>query len=652
MSYLKFDKTQLVNLEYSLKREILRSNRAGSFSSTTIIGCNTRKYHGLLICPIEEIDGEKHVLLSCLDLTVIQHDAEFNLGIHKYPDDVYYPAGHKYVRDFEIETVGLTRFRVGGVIITRESVLISKEEQIIFKYTLEDAHSPTMLRFRPFLAFRNIHNLNKANMYVNSKVETIPNGIKTRIYNGYPALNIQFSSKPEFIAAPDWHYNVEYSEEQARGYDYSEDLFVPGYFEVPIQKGESIYISASLKENVPSGLSKKYAKEIVERLPRDSFKNCLINAANQFIVKRDKKTEIIAGFPWFGAWGRDTFIALPGLTLHIGDEKTFKAVVDTMVARMKDGLFPNMGNDSNPAFNSVDAPLWFFWSLQQYTREHGKHHDIWERYSKPMKAILEAYRSGSSFNIKMHENGLIWAGQHGHALTWMDAVVFGKPVTPRIGFDVEINALWYNAIKYCLELAKIAKDSKFIGDWKNYPLLIEDSFTKMFWSEEKKYLADCVDGDKKDWSVRPNQIIAASLDYSPISDEIKRAVIEVVKNELLTPRGLRTLSPKDPSYEPLYEGDQATRDKAYHNGTVWPWLLQPFCIAYNKIYKKSSVAFLKQIYLGFEPTMTEYGIGSIAEIYEGNPPHQPRGAISQAWSVAALLTIGKLIEDQEGVFPD
>lgn len=649
MSYLKFDKSQLVNLEYSLKKEILRSNRSGSYSSTTIVGCNTRKYHGLLVCPIDEIDGEKHVMLSNLDLTVIQHDSEFNLGIHKFPGGIYHPKGHKYVRDFEIEKVAMMRYRVGGVIIVREFILVGNEEQTIFKFTLEEANSPTILRFKPFLAFRNIHSLSKANMYVNSKVEKAPNGIKTRIYNGYPALHIQFSKKAEFIHAPDWHYNIEYIEEQLRGYDYSEDLFVPGYFELPIKKGESIYISASLKENTPSSIAKKYTKEVNLRNPRNNFKDCLINAAQQFIVRRNKKTEIIAGFPWFGSWGRDTFISLPGLTLAINDDKTFRAVLDTILNRMENGLFPNMGTHTNPAFNSVDAPLWFFWSLQQFAKFSSKPLEIWERYSKPMKAILNAYRNGVSYNIKMHDNGLIWAGENGIALTWMDAVVEGKPVTPRIGYDVEINALWYNAIQFSLELARIAKDSKFIGQWKNIPLLVENSFVEMFWDENKGYLADYIDLTQKDWSIRPNQIIAVALDYSPVSDDIKRSVIEVVKNDLLTPRGLRTLSPKDPRYEGIYEGNQTMRDRAYHQGTAWPWLLEPFCRAYLKIYKNSGLPLIKQIYHGFEPVMVEYGIGSISEIYDGNPPHYARGAISQAWSVAALLQIGKMIEEMEKI---
>ncbi len=647
MSYLKFDKNKLVNLDYSLKKEKIRSNRAGSYSSSTIIGCNTRKYHGLLVSPIEEIDGEKHVLLSTLDVTVVQHDAEFNLGIHKYPENTYHPKGFKYIRELEFDKIPLTRYRVGGVLLTHENILVSKEEQLIVKFTLEDANSPTTLKIKPFLAFRNHHALSKANMWVNTKIENVTNGIKTRMYSGYPALYMQMSKKCEFVTAPDWHYNIEYAEEQARGYDFQEDLWVPGYFEVPIKKGESIYLSISLKESTQANIAKRYTSELDERIARNDYKNCLYTAAQQFIVKTDKKTEIIAGFPWFGAWGRDTFISLPGLTLAIDDIKTFKAVTDTMVGRMKNGLFPNMGNDNNPAFNSVDAPLWFFWALQQYIHTTGNADEVWEKYGKAMKGILEAFRKGDDFNIRMLENGLLYAGEKGKALTWMDAVVFGKPVTPRMGCPVEINALWYNAICFTLELAQKAKDSKFVNQWKEIPAKIDSIFLETYWDEEKGYLADYVLLDFKDWSVRPNQIIATSLDYSPLPNDVKKQVVDTVEKVLLTPRGLRTLSPNDENYCGIYEGDQPTRDRAYHQGTVWPWLLEPFCRSYLKLHKKSGISLVTKIYNGFEETLTEYGIGTIAEIYDGDPPHSPKGAISQAWSVAALLQISKMLEEYE-----
>jgi predicted glycogen debranching enzyme len=643
MGYLKFDKNQLVNLSYSLGKEILRTNRAGAFACSTIVGCNTRKYHGLLIAPVEEMEG-KYVFLSALDVTVIQHDAEFNLGIHKYPNDKYFPKGHKYIVDYNVDNVSSVTYRVGGVILVREFILSSDNDQIIMKYTLVDAHSDTLLRFRPFLAFRNMHQLSHANMDANTRVDAVPNGVKSRMYAGFPSLYMQFSKKNEFVPVPDWYYNVEYVEEKLRGYDCNEDLFVPGYFEMPIKKGESIYFSASLSEATPSGLSRKFLAEIDKRVSRSSYKNCLINAAQQFIEKRGKKTYIVAGFPWFDSWGRDTFISLPGLTLALGDEKTFKAVIDTQISRLKDGLFPNVGTESGPAFNSVDAPLWFFWSLQQYVKHTGKTTEVWEKYSKAMKSILCTYRDGGAFNIHKLDNGLIWAGEKGKALTWMDAVVEGKPVTPRFGMPVEINALWYNAVCFALSLAKESGDDKFILEWSELPDLIKESFIAHFWDEQKQYLADYIGENGADWTVRPNQIIAAALEFSPLTNPMKKAIIDVVNSELLTPKGLRTLSPKHPLYRGTYEGDQLSRDNAYHQGTVWPWLSQFYAAACLSLFKKTAYSTLKELYYNFEPDMHEYGIGTVAEIYDGDPPHQARGAISQAWSVASVLAIGYELE--------
>lgn len=650
MSYLEFDKKELINLEYSLSRETLRSNRAGSYASMTLVGCNTRKYHGLLVCPMEHLDNDKHVLLSSLDVTVSRDKEEFNLGIHKYQGDLFIPRGHKYVQDFKIDVVPQIFYRVGSVQIVRESLLVEKEQQILIKYTILEADKPVKLKFTPFLAFRNMHQLSKANMHANTKVKPVPNGIKSKLYDGYPYLHMQFSKKVEFVQVPDWYYNIEYIEEQRRGYDYKEDLFVPGFFETTAKKGESIIFSASTKECNPETISRKYTLEYNKRIPRDSFKNCLINSAEQFIVKKDKKTEVTAGYPWFGTWGRDTFIALPGLTLTLGDQKTFLAVVDTMVAKIRNGLFPNMGSDEDPAFNTVDASLWFFWALQQYAYSTNTFAPLWKTYGTVLKSILNSYQKGTLHNIHMLENGLIYAGEPGKALTWMDAVVFGKPVTPRIGSPVEICALWYNAICFSLQLAEKAGDDSFIKKWEKLPKKIKVSFSKTFWDQEKGYLADYSDGEFKDWSIRPNQIIAAALHFSPLDDDQKNAVVETVKRYLLTPRGLRTLAPRNPDYKGIYYGNQEERDNAYHQGTVWPWLLEHYCEAYLKVHKLSGLPHIKQILKDFEPVMNEHGIGSISEIYDGDPPHNPRGAISQAWSVAALLRIIEKIEQVESTY--
>lgn len=645
MSYLEFDKTQLVNLEYSLNKEILRSNRAGSYASTTLVGCNTRKYHGMLVCPMEHLDGDRHVLLSSLDDTIVEHGSEFNLAIHKYEGDNYSPKGHKYIRDFTTDPVPKIVYHVGNVILEKERLLVEKEQQILVRYTITEADSKTRLKFRPFLAFRNIHQLSKANLHANTRVEYIANGIKSRLYEGYPFLHMQFSKPVDFVPSPDWYYNIEFMEEMRRGYEYKEDLFVPGYFEMPVKKGEVIIFSASTEEVTnPETLKRKFINDIDKRIPRNNFKNCLINAAQQFIVRTKDKTEIIAGYHWFGIWGRDTFISLPGLTLAVGDVKTCKEVIDSMLNKLKDGLFPNVGTS---AFNSVDAPLWFFWSVQQYVKELHNYQVVWKNYGNAMKSILDAYRNGTSHNIKMLENGLIYAGEQGKALTWMDAVVYGKPVTPRMGCPVEINALWYNAIMFCLDLAKRAKDEEFYSKWKDLPELIKKSFVGSFWDSSKGYLADVIDGNLKDWSIRPNQVIAVSLDHTPIDNEIKTAVLKIVEKYLLTPRGLRTLSPKDENYKGMCEGNQEKRDEAYHQGTVWPWLLEHFCEGYMQIHKNSGAAFVKKLVDDFEPVMFEHGIGTISEIYDGDPPHRAGGTISQAWSVAALLRMIQKLEQSK-----
>ena len=647
MSFINFKKEQLINLEYSLKRELLRSNRAGSYANSTIINCNTRKYHGLLIVPQPAVDNGNHVLLSSLDETIIQRDAEFHLGIHKYKGGVYQPKGHKYVRDFTTKPIPKLTYRVGGVVLTKEMIFSTNADRMLIKYTLEDAHSPTKLRFKPFLAFRNVHNLSKANNFVEKKYEEIPNGIKLRMYTGYSHLHLQFSKHIEYTHIPDWYYNIEYDKERERGYDYLEDLYVPGFFEVSIKKGESIYFSAGIKEINPASCKRLYNNELKRRVPRNSFENCLINSAQQFIVKKGKKTKIIAGFPWFGSWGRDTFISLPGLTIGTGDPKTCKAVIDTMISELKGPMFANISDGENSVYNSVDASLWFFWTLQKYAEYTDNKHHIWKEYGEKMKMILNTYRKGTIFNIKMLDNGLLFAGETGKAITWMDAIVEGKPVTPRIGLPVEINALWYNAIMFSLELAKLNNDNKFVKEWEDVAKNIPDSFKKTFWDKKKRYLADYVNGEYKNWDVRPNQVIATSLPYTPIDESIRASVLEIVKKELLTPRGLRSLSPKNPNYKGLCFGNQALRDLAYHQGTVWPWLLGHFVEGYLKIYKKKALPFINKIYFDFEEVMDNHGIGTVSEIYDGDPPYTPRGCISQAWSVAELLRIGYLIKKYE-----
>jgi predicted glycogen debranching enzyme len=369
------------------------------------------------------------------------------------------------------------------------------------------------------------------------------------------------------------------------------------------------------------------------------MKNCLVNAGQQFFITKNNKTDVIAGYPWFGSWGRDTFIALPGLRVAESNEKCM-TVIDTMVKKLKDGLFPNCGTDENPSYNSVDAPMWFFRALQ-ICSESIDAKSVWKKYKKSIISILEAYKNGTAYNIKMLENGLIYAKEEGKALTWMDAINNNGPVTPRGGCPIEINALWYNALEYALELAREAKDNNFIKNWKELPNLVKESMNKEFFSERYNYPADYIDNDYKDFSVRPNMVIATGLKYSPFSKNINNNILNVAKQELLTPFGLRTLSPKNPAYKGIYKGNQDQRDATYHQGTVWPWLLEFYAegLILNEHPEKENIRYMLK---NIETALFVHGISSISEIYDGNPPFKSRGTISQAWSVSAILRIMEL----------
>jgi predicted glycogen debranching enzyme len=645
MSYIQFDKTKLINLKYSLSRELLRTNRAGSYASSTIINVNTRKYHGLLIVPQPLIDDKNHVLLSTLDETLIANDYEFHLSSRMFPGGIVSPKGHKYIRDFNsIPNLSLT-YRLGSVVLSKEYIFSKNEDRILLRYKLEEAGEPVTFRVKPFLAYRNVHSLSKANTGVDTGYKDAKNGASWQMYPGYSRIFMQFSQKVRYTHAPDWHYNIEYIREMERGYPYLEDLYVPGFFELNMKKGDTIVISVGLQEKTPATFKRQFESEIKKRTPRDNFENCLINAAEEFIIKQDKGSYVVAGYPWFGFWGRDTFISLPGLALTRKDEKSFKEVIKTILKKLQDGLFPNTLHGAESEYNSVDASLWFVWSLQQYGVMTGKKSTLWKEYGKYIKEILSAFKKGTHNNIKMHDNGLIWAGRKGIAVTWMDAIVNGKPVTPRTGYPVEVNALWYNAIMFALELAEKAGDKKFVNEWSVLTDTIKENFILTFWDKNKGYLADYVGEEGQDWDVRPNQIFAVSMPYSMLNTDQMFMVLEKVKSELLTPRGLRTLSPKNPKYKGVYSGDQNTRDLACHQGIVWPWLLGVFAEAYLKLYTSDKdKEYIRELYRGFEDEMNKAGIGTISEVYDGDPPHEAGGAISQAWSVSELLRIKWMLD--------
>lgn len=645
MSYLRFDKTLMTNLEESLPREILRTNRSGAYHCSTIVDCNTRKYHGLLVIPVPEMDDENHVLLSALDETVIQHGAEFNLGLHKYHGDNFSPRGHKYIRVYECDKVPTTIYRVGGVILKKEKVFVHHENRILIRYTLVDAHSETTLRLRPYLAFRSVRQYTHENSQASRKYDLVDNGIKTCMYPGYPELYMQLSKENEFHFVPDWYRGIEYPKEQERGYDFNEDLYVPGYFEFTIKKGESVTFSGGISSTDTSSLNELFATEAEQRTPRKDFKNCLINAAHQFLNKQDGESYILAGYPWFKCRARDMFISLPGLTLSIGEVSKFETIMETAKKAIYSFL---AGEKSTLKVYEMDHPdvlLWAVWTVQQYakmvSRESAK-----EKYAQLLKDIMIYLLDGKHPNLEIRENGLVYANGRDKAITWMNSTVNGRPVVARTGYIVEYNSLWYNALCFTADIAEEMGDTYYSTKMKSMAEVAGKSFISTFLNEYG-YLLDYVDGDMMDWSVRPNMIFSAAFDYSPLDAKQKKGVIDIVTKELLTPKGLRSLSPKSGVYNPNYVGPQIQRDYAYHQGTAWPWLEGFYMEAYLRIYKRSAISFLWRQLVSYEDEMTRHCLGTIPELFDGNPPFTGRGAVSFAMNVAEILRALNLLDKYE-----
>ncbi|MCC8187584.1 MAG: amylo-alpha-1,6-glucosidase [Bacteroides sp.] len=641
MSYLRFDKTLMVNLEESLPREILRTNQSGAYHCTTIVDCNTRKYHGLLVIPVPNLDDENHVLLSSLDETVVQHGAEFNLGLHKYQGNHFSPNGHKYIREFDCEKIPVTTYRVGGVVLSKEKIFVHHENRILIRYTLLDAHSPTKLRFRPFLAFRSVREYTHENPQASREYQEVENGIKTCMYPGYPELVMQLNKKNEFHFVPDWYRGIEYPKEQERGYDFNEDLYVPGYFEVDIKKGESIVFSAGVSPIAPRRLKQLFEVEVADRTPRDSFFHCLKNSAHQFHNLQEGEHYILAGYPWFKCRARDMFISLPGLTLAVDEVHEFESAMETAQKAIRNFIQGEPVGYKIYEMEHPDVLLWAVWALQQYAKETSRE-QCRTRYGGLLEEIIEYIRQRRHDNLFVHENGLLYADGKEKAITWMNSTVDGRPVTPRTGYIVEINALWYNALKFIADLSREGGNMVLAEALDEQAAITGRSFVEVF-RNEYGYLLDYVDGYMMDWSVRPNMIFTVAFDYSPLDRVQKKQVLDIVTKELLTPKGLRTLSPKSGGYNPNYVGPQIQRDYAYHQGTAWPWLMGFYMEAYLRIYKMSGISFVERYLIGFEEEMTSHCIGSLPELFDGNPPFKGRGAVSFAMNVAEILRILKLL---------
>ena len=636
MAFLKFNKSELVNLSYSLNREIVLANKTGAYCDTSIVTCNTRRYHGLLAVPVAEFGGFRHVLLSSLDESLTLRGKRFNLGIHCY-GEIYEPRGHKYIVDFDADPVPCITYKIGEIVFRKRIALTPDQNQVLINYELVNAPAKVKLELKPFLAFRNFHALTFENDAARTDFKPIQNGAAFCMYEGFPELNLQLSaSASAFKYNPVWYKGVVYSDEMRRGFDCKEDLWVPGTFEVELHSGDSIVFSASASGVVNATTLKRRFNTTVEKIgPITSFHDQLVRQADSLIRNDGGRKRIVAGYSWlFTGLLRETLGSLSGLTIYAKDDaKEFEEILDNLIEDNQERLTKRT--------TQVESPLFMAVTLQQYIAWGASDKAVWAKYGPVIKKILESYLPGVRQEVAMQPNGLLWAQMDGVALSWMNAYIHGRAVTERAGYQVETNALWYNAICFALEHEK--KGTAFYKKWTAIKELIEENFQPTFWNAQLGFLADYVDNGGQHLELRPNQLWAVSLDHICVSDEVISSVMRIVNAELVTRRGIRTLSPRDVRYKGVYEGNQLERDEAYMNGCAWPFLLAQFCYTSFNMMGSAFIKRAEWLTEGFYEDLSKHGVGAFSELYDGDPPHEPHGAVSSAMTTAALLNINWLI---------
>lgn len=635
MAFLKFNKSELVNLSYSLKREIICANKTGAYCNTSIVTCNTRRYHGLLAVPIDAFGGKKHLLLSSLDESLILSGKRFNLGIHCY-GSVYEPRGHKYIIDFEADPVPKITYRVGEITFTKSILLVPDSDQVMIRFELVKAPAKVRLLLTPFLAFRDIHALTDENPNARTDGWEIPNGMSFNLYDGFPDLNMQFNTKDvSFVTAPCWYKGITYSDEYRRGFACKEDLYVPGRFETEMKPGDAIVFSASVALANPSGLKRKFDSFVAKAAKITTYHEQLVHCADLLKQDRGGHKMITAGFSWlYTGLLRETLEALPGLTLYAnGDKAEFEEILDNLIADNQERLFHRT--------TQVEAPLRLADTLGRYIGFGADPKAVWKKYGPTVKGIIESYLPGRRVEVAMQPNGLLWAQLDHWALSWMNTYVDGNPVTERAGYQVETNAMWFQSVLFAVTMERkySPSDSAFLKEWSHILDLIRENFQNTFWNARAGYLADYVDNAGQHLEVRPNMLYALVGEDIPVEPEIARRVLQVIDNELVTRRGIRTLSPRHSEYKGVYEGSQTDRDLAYYNGCCLTSLLGPYC---EVCFKMKGAAFLNKaqwLVNGFYEDLNKHGVGAFSELYDGDPPHEPHGAISSALSTAALLEV-------------
>ncbi|MCI0351895.1 MAG: amylo-alpha-1,6-glucosidase [Acidobacteriales bacterium] len=634
------------NLEQALNREWLETNGLGSFACSTIAGANTRRYHGLLTACTRPPVG-RVLLLSKLEEALAVGNERFELATNEYEGAVH-PAGYRYLVEFRLDPFPVFTYDCGGVRLEKVILMVYGSHTTVVQYRVleKPAQTAVHLEVRPLVAFREYHSTTHENSALEATVQKQANLASVAPYQGLPRLYFSHDA----LRIDDqgfWYRNFVYRVERDRGLDYREDLYSPFALNFSFNGSNTVSLIASTEpQDVTQAPELRQAElarrsAVVATAPvADDFVRALTAAADQFVVRRESGYTVIAGYPWFTDWGRDTMIALPGLTLFNGHSDVARSILLTFAKHVDQGMLPNhfpeMGERAE--FNTVDATLWLFEAMRAYTAQSGDYGTVQEQLYDVLSDIVDWHIKGTRYNIRMLENGLLNAGQPGVQLTWMDAKVDDWVVTPRSGQPVEIQALWFNALKIMEEFAtrfdKVEDEKRF----RNISGLLQSTFNRAFWNKEANCLYDVVNG-AADASIRPNQILAVSLHHSMLPQERARAVVDLVERELLTPYGLRTLNRGNPQYVARYAGDRVSRDAAYHQGTVWPWLIGPFISAYMKVHGSSPATRERALEL-LQPLKTHLqnnGVGQISEVFDADPPHRAGGCFAQAWSVAEVL---------------
>ncbi len=640
-----FDQSECQNLKHALAKEWLETNGLGGFASSTIIGANTRRQHGLLVASLRP-PVDRHVLLSKMEERVVVDGHEAAISTNLYPGTVF-PHGFNIQMEFRLRPWPTFRYANTDFEMEKGVFLVQGENTVVVSYRNRRSRGPVELKVRPLLAFRDYNGLAGRDEDVEFAVERGSGVLSVRPYEHLPRF--YFHTKADAVDTKgDWYLRFTYPVEQERGLEFEEDLFTPFELSYRLAEGQTVYIVATTEKKGGVNPEELVARERARRKGfergSDGWRQTLLIAANSFLARRGKdELTVLAGFPWFTDWGRDAMIALPGLTLTSERFDVARKILQTFARYSDKGMIPNVFPEAGetPGYDAVDASLWFVVAAWKYWKASGD--DDGARQLLPAMAdVIKFYKEGTRCDIRADGDGLITAGMPGAQLTWMDVKVDGYVPTPRHGKAVEINALWLNALLMLAEMEeKLFRDIHSAVILRKLADQVAGSFVKAFWNRDGGYLYDVIQGEVRDASVRPNQVFAVSLPYSPLDKAQQKSVLDVVTEQLLTPYGLRSLSPKDPRYCPKYTGNPRQRDCAYHQGTVWAWLIGPYCDAYAKV-NGTGRAQRKEIARIIQPLlnhMEEAGLGSVAEIFDGNSPHRPVGCFAQAWSVSELLRV-------------